>query len=357
MLKQIKGRIEREIGRFAAQFQQPPLSAIPRPFSELIEQFLRRDGKRLRSLLFVLGYRGFSAREPRNLYRSAAALELLHDFILIHDDLIDHASLRRGGASMHESLDLLLNGQRGLRFRGQDLALIVGDMLYAMAINGFLSIAESPVRKQRALELLTQTALYTGCGELDELLYTLRPLADVDPRGIYRVYDWKTGHYTFSSPLSMGATLGGAATSDVKALAAIGTSLGRAFQIRDDLLDLYGAGNRFGKPVLIDLREGKKTLPVWHAYRVCKPSERKVLERVLENPGADEASIQKAADIIDRSGALDFSSGEMARLLEDATRKLRRTHMRPPYRDELIEYARHLLQPPTRAGVVIPAAT
>lgn len=349
MLKIIKQRIEKEIGRFAASFQRPPLAAIPRPFGEQIEQFLRRDGKRLRSQMFVLGYRGFSSREPRNLYRSGASLELLHDFILIHDDLIDHASLRRGSASMHESLDLLLNGQRGLRFRGQDLALIVGDMLYAMAINGFLSIDEDPVRKQRALEMLTQTALFTGCGELDELLYTLRPLSQVEPRSIYRVYDWKTGHYTFSSPLAMGAILAGAPASDVKALAAIGVALGRAFQIRDDLLDLYGDGNRFGKPAFIDLREGKKTLPVWYAYSVAKPSERRVLERVLEKPGADDVAIRKAAAIIHRSGAAAYSSGEMARLLKEAARKLHRTGMRVPCRDQLIAYATQLLQPP--AGI------
>ncbi len=355
MLNQIQSGVERELRRFASDFRRPPMSAIPRPFADTIAQYIGRQGKRLRSMLFVLGYRGYSARPVRNLYKSAASLELLHDFILVHDDLIDRASLRRGGAAMHTALDALLNGQRGLRFKGQDLALIVGDMLYALAIHSFLSIKASPLRKQQALELLTKTALYTGCGELDELLHTLRPLADVTPETIYRIYDWKTGHYTFSSPLAMGAILGGARPADVRAFVKIGTELGRAFQIRDDLLDLYGQDNRFGKPALIDLREGKKTLPVWYAYHHCTADERALLERVLECPGAREEELLMVAGIIHRSGAARYATEEMARLVRDAVRKIRKTRMQAKYRDFLIDYAGRLIQPPDVAVAPGPA--
>jgi geranylgeranyl diphosphate synthase type I len=350
MLTEIKRAVEREMRRYAAQFRHAPLSSIPRPFSTVIEQFIGRKGKRLRSVLFVAGYRGYSARRVRNLYRSAAALELLHDFILIHDDLIDHASLRRGGASMHASLDALLNGHRGLRFKGPELALIVGDMLYAMAIQGFLSVSEAPARKQRALEMLTRTALYTGCGELDELLHTLKPLADVRTADVYRIYDWKTGHYTFSSPLAMGAILGGARQVDIDGLTAVGTDLGRAFQLRDDLLDLFGDGDVYGKPAFLDLCEGKKTLAVLHAYRASAPAERSILEQVLERPGASPAEIRQAADIIRGSGAPEHVLREMRRLVRSALRKLDRTRMRTSARRFVAEYAESLLQPPAEAA-------
>lgn len=349
MLKQIKSGVERELLHYATSFLKPPLSAIPRPFAEAISQYVQREGKRLRAVLFVVAYRGYATRTARNLYRSAAALELLHDFILIHDDLIDHAALRRGGASMHAGLDALLNGQRGMRFRGQDLALIVGDMMYAMAIQGFLAVHVRPERKQRALELLTRTALYTGCGELDELLHTLQPLSAVGPDVIYRIYDWKTGHYTFASPLAMGATLAGAGKAEVQTLMDIGIALGRAFQIRDDLLDLCGAGSRFGKPGLIDLREGKKTLPVWYAYQKSNRTTRALMEKVLEAPGASAADIQRVADVIDQSGAIEYATGEMARLLKQSIAKIRRTRLALPQRDFLITYASQLLQPPEPA--------
>ena len=345
MLNQIKVGVDRELRRMAEDFNRPPLSAIPGAFSRVISQYVGRQGKRLRSTLFVIGYRGYAARSVRNLYKSAAALELLHDFILVHDDLIDRASLRRGGAAMHTAMDALLNGRRGLRFKGQDLALIVGDMLYAMAIHNFLSIQVSPVRRQAALEVLTKTALFTGCGELDELLHTLRPLAEVTPETIYRIYDWKTGHYTFASPLVMGAIAGGAGKADIKAFSAIGTELGRAFQIRDDLIDLYGRGNRYGKPALIDLREGKKTLLVWYAYHHCTEAERAKLLRVIELPGASDEQLAEVAVIIDRSGAARHATVEMERLLAGAVRKIQRTRMQARYRD-LIGYASQLLQAP-----------
>ena len=348
MLSQVKSNVERELRNFAEDFGRPPLSALPRRFSNTFGQFVQRDGKRLRSVLFVTGYRGYSTRKVRYLYKSAASLELLHDFILIHDDLIDHASLRRGRPSMHEVLDSLLDGQNGLRFKGADLALIAGDMMYAMAIKAFLSITETPERKQRALEVLTQTAVFTGCGELDELLHSLKPLKDVKPRDIYRIYDWKTGHYTFASPLSMGAILGGASRKDVRELLNIGIDLGRAFQIRDDLLDLYGDGNRYGKPALIDLREGKKTLPVWYAYNNCKPGERNLMRKVLEKPGASEREIHAVAKVIDHSGAAEHAESEMRRLVKGSAARIRKTKMRARHRDFLIEYTSDLLQPPSR---------
>lgn len=249
---------------------------------------------------------------------------------------------------MHTALDELLRGQPGLRFRGQDLALIVGDMLYAMAIQGFLAIETTPLRKQRALEMLTRTALFTGCGELDELLHTLRALDEVTPDSIYRIYDWKTGHYTFSSPLAMGAVLGGADARDVALLESIGTALGRAFQIKDDLMDLYGDGDRYGKPALLDVREGKKTLPVWFAYHACVPADRALLERVLGRPGASDAEIRAVARVIDETGAGDYAAAEMARLQGEAMALLARTKMAPRCRAVLATYAADLLRPPAR---------
>jgi geranylgeranyl diphosphate synthase type I len=348
MLSRIKSGVERELCKIGDEFKRPPLNAIPEQFGSAIDQFVRRKGKRLRSVLFVVGYRGYTAKKVKNLYKSAASLELLHDFILIHDDLIDHASLRRGSPSMHASLDTLLDGKNGLRFKGNDLALIVGDMMYAMAIQAFLAISENPVRKQRALSILTETALFTGCGELDELLHTLKPLADVGPKDIYRIYDWKTGHYSFTSPLAMGATLAGVSSKDLKTFMQVGTDLGRAFQIRDDLLDLYGDGDRFGKPGLLDLQEGKKTLPVWYAYEHSSSRDQARMRKVLERPGATKTQIKDIAKLIDASGAADFAEQEMKRFVTASVKRLRKTGMRENYREFLIEFVSDMLQPPSR---------
>ena len=346
MHRQMKVRIDRELDRFADELQQPPISGLPPEFTAPIDAFIRRKGKRIRSVLFAATYRGYTDRRARNLYRTAASLELLHDFILIHDDLIDHAATRRGEASMHKALEGLFSGFNSRRFKGSDMALVVGDMLYAMALHGFLAINESPTRKQRAFNLLTKTAIYTGCGELDELLHTLKPISEISTDEIYRIYDWKTGYYTFSAPMAMGATLAGASRKEVNSLLKAGEHLGRAFQIRDDLLDLYGDGVKFGKPSLADLKEGKKTLPVFYAYRNTRGAARKQLVATLENPKATLKDLRATAGIIIESGAGEDATVEMKRLVDEALTMLQATRLKAPVRDFLCSYMSDMLQPP-----------
>ncbi|MDE0839079.1 MAG: polyprenyl synthetase family protein [Kiritimatiellae bacterium] len=346
MHRQIITRIDEELDRFAAEFREPPVSGLPKAFTAPIEAFIRRKGKRIRSSLFAVAYRGYSTRRPRNLFRSAASLELLHDFILIHDDLIDHAATRRGEPSMHKSLDSLFGEMGSRRFKGSDMALVVGDMLYAMALHGFLTIGETPERKQRAFDLLTKTAIYTGCGELDELIHTLKPIEKMTVDDIYRIYDWKTGYYTFSAPLAMGATLGGASRKEVDKLLKTGEHLGRAFQIRDDLLDLFGSGDRFGKPALTDLKEGKKTLPVYYAHRNTRGAKRKQLMTIIEDPKAKVKDIRTAAKIMVDSGAADDAAEEMQRLVTLALETLTSTRMKSPQLTFLSGYLTELLQAP-----------
>ena len=346
MHRQMKARIDRELDRFADELQQPPISGLPKEFTAPIDAFIRRKGKRIRSVLFASAYRGYTDRRVRNLYRSAASLELLHDFILIHDDLIDHAATRRGEASMHKSLEGLFNGFSTCRFKGADMALVVGDMLYAMALHGFLAIGESPIRKQRAFDLLTKTAIYTGCGELDELLHTLKPFSKMTTEDIYRIYDWKTGYYTFSAPLAMGAILAGASRNEVNKLLKAGEHLGRAFQIRDDLLDLYGDGIKYGKPSLSDLKEGKKTLPVFYAYRNTRGAARKQLVATLENSKARAKDIRATADIIIKSGAGDDSRVEMQRLVDEALTLIASTRQKASVRAFLRSYLTQMMQAP-----------
>jgi len=116
-----------------------------------IKEFVLRPCNRFRPILFVIGYLGFSRKPGRNLYTSALAIELLHDFMLVHDDIIDKSDTRRGKPSMHAKFNAYLSRQTKVKFNGQDLALIAGVVMYAMAIDSFLSIQELPQRKEKAL--------------------------------------------------------------------------------------------------------------------------------------------------------------------------------------------------------------
>jgi geranylgeranyl diphosphate synthase type I len=345
MVKEIKKKVDQALRQFALRFHTVPFSTLPAPCRRVISGYLRRRGKRIRPILFVLGYLGFVSKPAVNLYTSAVALELLHDFILIHDDIIDHDAQRRGEPAMHVLLGRELKKMGVRRFTGADLAMVIGDAIYTLAIDAFLSVQEHPVRKQRALEQLTQAAMFTGCGELEELLYTLTPLARVSRNIICRIYDRKTAHYSFAMPLTMGATLAGAPPHTVDRLFQFGICLGRAFQIKDDLLDFSPEPAGKVKLPFADIREGKRTLLLWFAYRQCSSRERRFLDQVYNQPRNTPADILKAGTIIIRSGALVSARQEVERLTREADRWLHALPIRREFRETLLTFKDHVLSP------------
>ena len=236
------------------------LSRISPLLFKTIKDYILRKGKRVRPTLFIIGYLGFKKNPAPGLYASALSLELLHDFLLAHDDIIDKSDVRRGKPSMHRVLSDYLRKYKNIKFGGEDLTIAAADIMYAMAIHTFLFIKENRQRKEKALRKLIEAAIDTGSGEFAELLYGIKDIKNLNKQDIYRIYDLKTAYYTFSCPLSAGAILAGAKKQQTDLLYNYGIYLGRAFQIKDDILGIFGNENKIGKSTLTDLREGKKTL-------------------------------------------------------------------------------------------------
>jgi geranylgeranyl diphosphate synthase type I len=341
----IAERVERERAAVLAAFSQPPLSAIPAPYLRAIVSYLARRGKRLRPVLFLIGYEGYTASPAPNCCRSAVALEFLHDFILIHDDIVDRSRTRRGGPAMHVRLDEELARHPAARFEGRDAAMIIGDMLYAIGLNLFLSVRERPARKARAMDSLTQAAVFTACGELKELLDTLAPAAQATAAGLAQTAEWKTAHYSFVCPLVTGATLAGADNAELEALRQCALALGLAFQIRDDIVDITA-----GDTALDDLREGRLTLPLWYALRHSAGRDRALLNALLEDGRAHTSrALARAQEIILRSGGCAFAADEMKRQAARGRRLLNALHMARPWRRLLAEYTAELTALPVRS--------
>jgi geranylgeranyl diphosphate synthase, type I len=316
-LPEISARIEEELRGLAREFELPPLSAVPASYREAIVAFLLRKGKRLRPALFILSYAGYAAEPAPNLYRAAIALELLHDFILIHDDIVDGSQVRRNGPSLHALLQRKLAGSRAARFSGENMAMVVGDMLYALGIRLFLAVECPAERKAAALEYLTQAAIYTACGELRELLDSLAPLEGVTPEAIAETCQWKTAYYSFACPMVTGAILGGASPADVELLLKFALSMGLAYQIRDDILDLTdGHSAAGGEPELCDLRDGKLTLPLWYALRHGSREDQARLTALLDGGGRTHRDLLAARDIIVRAGGVAYARREIERCVE-----------------------------------------
>ena len=261
VFKKIKTKLDKELISFLKQTNKTySLDRISPLLLKSMRNFILRDGKRIRPILFIVGYLGFARKAATNLYTSAIAIELLHDFMLVHDDIIDKSDTRRGKPSMHILLGNHLKKYKNVKFSGQDLALVVGDIMYAMAIDAFLSIKEKSQRKEKAFRSFLRAAVYTGSGEFIELLGGLKTLEKTSKQSIYKIYDYKTAHYTFACPLSTGAILAGATKNQVDKLFDYGIYLGRAFQIKDDILGVFGDHREIGKSTLSDLQEAVPTI-------------------------------------------------------------------------------------------------
>ena len=345
LVPQIKKRIEKTLGAYVLEIDRLyGLSSFSPVLCNSIRDFVLRDGKRIRPILFIIGYSGFAKKAVPGLFTCALSFELLHDFTLIHDDIIDKADMRRGKPSVHTILNTYLHPYKKIKFNGQDLALVIGDILYAIAIQAFLAIRENTRRKEQALKKFIETAIYTGAGEFGELLYGIEDIEKITKQGIYRIYDFKTAYYSFAAPLITGATLAGARIEEVNRLSQYGVYLGRAFQIKDDIAGMFGDEAAIGKSILTDLQEGKKTILVWYAYRHATERDRRIIKRILARQRIRTADLLTMRRIVTASRALAFAEKEISSLLHNARRITEELSMKHNFKTALNTYSSLLLQ-------------
>jgi len=345
MLFKIRKNIERELCACIRNIDKSySLSKISPFLFQNIKSFVFRKGKRVRPILFIMGYLGFAKKSTSGLYASAASFELLHDFLLVHDDIIDKSDTRRGKPSMHKMLNnYLAKYNKGIKFNGQDLAIVVGDVMYATAIHAFLSINEDMVRKEKALRNFIKAAIFTGGGEFIELLYGIKDIAKITKQDIYKIYDYKTAHYTFSAPLCSGAILAGASQAEIQRLTQYGIYLGRAFQIKDDVLGMFADEDKIGKSTLTDLQESKKTLLIWYTYHHSSGNNKRIIKSIFAKEIVHKTDLSKIRKIIILCGALDFVKKELFSLRKKAQGLLKSSLMKTKYKAFLAQYSQEIL--------------
>lgn len=344
MFDEIKNKINKElkilsggIGRIYSLDKISPL------LSRNIKEYILRGGKRARPILFIIGYLGFAKKPASGLFKSALSIELLHDFMLIHDDIIDKSDTRRGKASMHKMFNTHLEKFKNIKFNGQDLSIVAGDVLYAIAIDTFLSIKENPLRKEKALKKFIEAAIYTGSGEFIELLYGAKNTDKITKKDIYKIYNYKTAHYTFACPLSIGAILAGASQRQIDLICEYGSYLGKAFQIKDDIIGMFSEESKTGKSPLVDLQESKKTILVWYAYKHSNPKNKKIIKNILSKEKIIMPDLCKTREIIINSGALKFAEAEIISLTNKALAMIKSSRMKKIYKDSLYNYLKNIL--------------
>lgn len=264
-----------------------------------------RGGKRFRAAFCYWGYRAIRPEVPDEdaLARACAALELLHASALVHDDYMDASDTRRGRPAAHRTFEAehRAAGWRGRPDQyGAAAAILLGDLLLGWA-EELLRRCGLPVASVvPALEVFDLCRTEVIAGQFLDVSVQARAHADVDTA--MTVLRYKSAKYSIERPLHVGAALAGATPAQLEDLSRFGLPLGEAFQLRDDLLGVYGDPATTGKPAGDDLVEGKRTVLVALALDGTDREAARRLDAAL-GTSLDEAAVADLREIIDRSGA------------------------------------------------------
>lgn len=299
--------LRQEVDAYLAEYlaaQRDGQAAFAMLYDDLAA-FACRPGKRLRPLLFLLAHRVFSRAETpsRDLLAVAASLELLHGFILVHDDLIDRAECRRGQPSLHRVIEGRLTAYSDRARVGGNLAIVLGDILFALAQKCLLETGLEPAMKTRLGSLVLGCMVETGFGEAADIIHGTRDVSKVSLPEIEQMYLLKTTRYTIECPLAMAAILAGAGEPELAAIARIAQPAGLAFQIQNDLRE-FARFEVSDQRTPDDISEGKKTFLMRTAFALLNESDRGLLQMCLGNGPATEAKVSKARELVAKSGAI-----------------------------------------------------
>ena len=261
-------------------------------------------GKRLRPALVYYTYRACGGSSDDAALPLALATELLHTYLLIHDDIMDHAEVRRGLATAHA---LFRDAHREHALYGdpedfgRSVAILLGDLSQSWAVELATGVAAGAVGSRELARAFAAMCQEVIGGQYLELLVAQRRSASEEE--LLRILSLKSGRYTAERPIQLGALLAGAAPEVLGALSRYGTAVGEAFQLQDDLLGMFGDAGTLGKPVDADLREGKFTFLIHHALAKATPGQRDALGTALGNPDATAAETAEARRVFSETGA------------------------------------------------------
>lgn len=264
----------------------------------------RAGGKRFRPYLAVLAYEALGGENYHQILPLAAALELLHAAMLMHDDIIDRDYVRHNelnvAGTYQQHYSLLLQDEKEVRHFAHSAAILSGDLLISDAYQLIIRSQVEPTQRLRAAELLGEAIYNVSAGELLDTEASLYPPDYADS---LKIAELKTALYSCSIPLALGGMLAGATEPVQQALRQIGSGLGIAFQLADDLLGVFGSEKVTGKTVIGDLREGKRTYLLQRTMRLSSATEQAELAGIIGNADCTLDMAERARFIMTNCGA------------------------------------------------------
>ncbi len=320
--KQINSLYEREKRKINTQLQNLFKNKKPQSLYSPTSYILKNGGKRIRPMLVLFSAKAVGGSFER-VKHAAIAVELLHSFSLVHDDIMDNADKRRNLLTLHKKYDL-------------STAILAGDSLLSIAYQELLKDLNKNTKS--SIEIFTKALIEVCEGQsYDKDFETNNNVSIAD----YKLMIKKKTAALTEMCCQLGAILGGGGKEQINSLKLFGRHLGFAFQIRDDLLDITAEENKFGKVLGGDLIEGKKTFLLLKALELAKANDKKFLLKLIKDKGTSTKNVIKYKDIYLRLGILDLAEKEVENNTNRALKQLNYLNNRE--KEKLIWLADHLL--------------
>ncbi|MEI6648190.1 MAG: polyprenyl synthetase family protein [Actinomycetes bacterium] len=301
------------------------------PVADALERFVLDSGKRLRPLFASAGFLGVGAPLTNEILQAIAALELIHVCALIHDDVMDASDTRRGAPAIHKLFEQMHTQREMVGSAAQfgiSSAILLGDLALIWASKALHQSRILAPAMSRALPVYDEMRVELMAGQYLDVHEQALGSSSVE-RSL-RVARYKSGKYTIERPLHFGAALASETPEPFYEIySAYGLPLGEAFQLRDDVLGVFGDPAATGKPAGDDLREGKRTVLMATTVERANAVQREVIERLFADPDLDLAGVEALRTIIVETGALEHLEALIEKLTTSASESIAHTRLAP----------------------------
>ncbi len=350
--------IKKELSIFKEEFD----IVLEKFFNDIIEESKKKDnlivgalkhvkritmsgGKRLRPALMFYGYMGVGGDRRKEILQASISVELIHTFLLIHDDIIDRDNKRHGVMTTHlkyENMHKSLFWNDSSEHFGTAMAIIIGDMVAALGNQALYCSKFKADILIKALRKLQEVVANTVIGEAKDVLISFR--GDATEKEILDVCNLKTAKYTIESPLQLGAILANADEELLRQISKLAIPMGIAFQIQDDILGVFGSEKKIGKPVGSDIAEGKQTILVSQVRKMGDKDQVREINSMLGKSKITIDEVEKFRNIIIETGSLDYAKDLVKKYIKKSKEEILKVDLNKKSREFLMGIADYMME-------------
>jgi geranylgeranyl diphosphate synthase type I len=315
-----KKMVNAELEKFVELSTNPRAKGWERQFDNLILDYVKNSGKRLRPILGIMAYRGMGGRDIESMIRVSRSFELLHNSELIHDDIIDKSDIRRGRPTFHKAMEewMRKNGYAKPAEDATSISILAGDYFIFMTIRSVIESNFPDDVKNEIIKIICTTAEKTIRGQILDIEFANK---DIREKDYLRVVELKTAIF-FEGIIKVATVASGCDKKVGYNLAKFAKNLGYAFQIKDDIIGLFGNESVIGKSVKSDVEEGKRTILMIKAKEMGSSTIRDTINGLLGKRKITDAELIKIRKAVMDSGALNYARKMMDRYLKESNKLL-----------------------------------